>query len=131
MQTELRVLSVRQPWASLIAAGRPIEIRSWVTHYRGPVLIVSGGKAWRGKHDHALGPLGVAICVVDIVGCRPLVESDFASSKLNRETFDELLRAGHFALELARPRAVAPARVIGRLGLYRADATLRRVAGFP
>jgi hypothetical protein len=33
-------LSIRQPWAALIALGRKtIEIRTWKTSFRGPVLI--------------------------------------------------------------------------------------------
>ncbi len=33
-------LSIRQPWAGLIVAGRKrIEVRTWPTHLRGPLLI--------------------------------------------------------------------------------------------
>ena len=36
----MRVLSVRQPWASLLVRGvKDIENRTWSTTYRGPVLI--------------------------------------------------------------------------------------------
>jgi len=36
----MKALSVRQPWAWLIAHGlKPVENREWETHYRGPVLI--------------------------------------------------------------------------------------------
>ena len=36
-------LSVKQPWAALLAAGRKtIEIRTWGTRFRGPVLIHAG-----------------------------------------------------------------------------------------
>lgn len=36
-------LSIRQPWAALIVAGvKSIEIRSWKTRRRGPVLIHAG-----------------------------------------------------------------------------------------
>ena len=36
-------LSVKQPWASLIASGRKqIETRVWSTPYRGPLLICAG-----------------------------------------------------------------------------------------
>ena len=42
----MRALTVRQPWASLIAAGaKTIETRSWSTGYRGDLLI-HAGKAW-------------------------------------------------------------------------------------
>jgi hypothetical protein len=38
--TEVRILSVRQPWAHLIVAGlKRVENRSWSTRWRGPVLI--------------------------------------------------------------------------------------------
>lgn len=41
----MKALSIKNPWASLIAAGlKPREIRSWRTHYRGPVLVCSSLK---------------------------------------------------------------------------------------
>lgn len=40
---DIKVLSIRQPWAWLIVNGhKNIENRSWLTHYRGPVLIHAG-----------------------------------------------------------------------------------------
>lgn len=37
---EIRILSIRQPWAELIVSGiKRIENRTWNTKYRGPVLI--------------------------------------------------------------------------------------------
>ncbi len=39
----MKALTVRQPWASLIAAGvKTIETRSWSTKYRGPLAIHAG-----------------------------------------------------------------------------------------
>jgi hypothetical protein len=39
----MNALSVRQPWAWAIVAGRkPIENRTWQTDYRGPLLIHAG-----------------------------------------------------------------------------------------
>lgn len=39
----MKTLTVKQPWASLIAHGiKPIENRSWKTNYRGEVLIHAG-----------------------------------------------------------------------------------------
>lgn len=36
----MKIISVRQPWASLIVLGfKDVENRSWSTRYRGPVLI--------------------------------------------------------------------------------------------
>ena len=42
----MKALTVRQPWASLIAMGvKRLETRSWSTTYRGP-LMIHAGKAW-------------------------------------------------------------------------------------
>lgn len=39
----MKCISVHQPWAYLLAAGRrKIEVRSWDTKYRGPILIHAG-----------------------------------------------------------------------------------------
>jgi hypothetical protein len=39
----MKALSIRQPWAWAIVAGwKPIENRTWQTHYRGPLLIHAG-----------------------------------------------------------------------------------------
>lgn len=55
--TDLRALTIRQPWASLIAAGvKTIETRSWRTSYRGPVLI-HAGKAEPLLHAYQALPL--------------------------------------------------------------------------
>lgn len=63
----MKALSVRQPWASAIAAGtKTIEYRRWQTAYRGPLLIVSS------KRPAIDGlPGGVALAVVQLVDCQP------------------------------------------------------------
>lgn len=39
----MKALSIRQPWAYLIVAGiKPVENRTWLTHYRGPLTIHAG-----------------------------------------------------------------------------------------
>lgn len=39
----MKTLTIRQPWASLIALGaKTIETRSWTTNYRGPIAIHAG-----------------------------------------------------------------------------------------
>src|SRR3954462_15938308 len=56
----MRALSVRQPWASLIAHGHKlIENRSWCTSYRGPLLIHAGQSVDRevgDRFEHLVGP---------------------------------------------------------------------------
>ncbi|MFN6025464.1 MAG: ASCH domain-containing protein, partial [Planctomyces sp.] len=42
----MKALSIRQPFASLIAAGKKtVELRTWYTHYRGPLLICAAKSA--------------------------------------------------------------------------------------
>ena len=119
MTHDIRVLSVRQPWASLIAAGeKTIELRSWSTRYRGSVLIVAGVGKWKGETKYSCGPRGVAICLVDLVDVRPVLPSDAGRACLPPPAgFD-------FAWCLKNPRPVPHVRVLGKLGLYRADAEL-------
>lgn len=46
---ELRAITLRQPWATLVAIGaKRIETRSWATTYRGPLAIASA-KAFPGE----------------------------------------------------------------------------------
>ncbi len=41
--SEMKVLTLHQPWASLVALGvKTIETRSWSTKYRGPLAIHAG-----------------------------------------------------------------------------------------
>jgi len=48
----LYALSIKQPWAWLIANGfKDIENRTWPTNYRGPVLIHAGKSVDRGAYD--------------------------------------------------------------------------------
>jgi hypothetical protein len=54
MDTEYRILSIRQPWAGLIVTGaKTIENRKWSTRYRGPLLIHAGLKSLVGDRVEA------------------------------------------------------------------------------
>lgn len=86
----MRCLTIRQPWASLIAAGlKPIENRTWPTRYRGPLLIHVSAKLGFRQHDwetfcrhhpEAAGlqfedlaeQCGRIICQVELVDCVPV-----------------------------------------------------------
>ncbi|HEY2787098.1 MAG TPA: ASCH domain-containing protein [Fimbriiglobus sp.] len=74
-------LSIRQPWAALLVAGRKtIEIRTWPTSVRGPVLIHAGKivdkrpEGWRWVDTPELSQtaegLGGVIGLADLVECR-------------------------------------------------------------
>ena len=96
---DARALTIRQPWASLIALGvKTIETRSWSTAYRGP-LVIHAGKAvpasgvlgfpvyrnpsptmdgWFALDCKTGGwlalPLGAVVAVVDLVDVVPIVD---------------------------------------------------------
>ncbi|WP_342304172.1 hypothetical protein [Methanolobus sp. ZRKC5] len=78
----MKVLAVRQPWASLIAMGiKVLDIRSTNCYYRGPVAIYATRGNVRRKDrkyfEEVLGrkistlPHGKILCVVDISGTIP------------------------------------------------------------
>ena len=97
MTMKVPALSVRQPWANLIASGRKrIEYRSWATRYRGPLLICAA----RTAADNCRGPYGVAIVLVDLVDCRKPAND------------------GKVQWVLKNPRRVQPVPVRGRLGVF-------------
>ena len=107
----MRALSVRAPWAGLIASGvKTIEIRSRRLRYRGELLICQS----RG---------GGAVAVVDVLDCRPFVEADDVDSGgvwgLHPET-----REGHWAWRLRLLRRVTSPTIKGRLGFFDVDERL-------
>jgi len=113
-----RALSVRQPWANLIASGeKMIEVRSWSTMHRGDLVICSAvtvDDVPAMIHDLTTDPCGVTICVVQLVDVRPLERSDVAAAMLP----DDADLDGAYAWVLAQPRRLAPHPVKGALGLF-------------
>jgi hypothetical protein len=115
--TALKALSVRQPWAELIASGKKtIELRSWSTSYRGPLLICTGKQLDPGWCRHyGLEPMtlpkGVAVCIVTLVRVRQAVPTD-----VTRSCFppDEQ----HYSWELEGVVRVSKQSIVGRLGLF-------------
>ena len=66
----MKALSVRQPWANLIASGcKEIETRTWSTKHRGELLICSSRRP-------VIHPAGRALAVVRLVDCRLMVPDD-------------------------------------------------------
>lgn len=122
-RAEMRVLSVRQPFASLIASGaKTVELRKRSTPYRGPVLILAAARPWPGESIGEDCPRGVSLCVVDLVDCRPAKPSDAAEAGVTPP-------AGWFAWELRNPRPVRNVRIRGALGLNVAKPELLELVG--
>jgi len=101
----MKALSVKQPWAGLIASGRKtIETRTWQTQHRGDLLICSSAQPE--------GPdSGKALCIVRVVDCRPMTKQDERAACCH-------LYAGAWAWVLEGVRLIDPVPVKGRLGLY-------------
>ena len=92
----IKSLSVKQPFASLIAFGeKRIEVRSWPTHYRGRILICASKAPYSGAmlapdtlktpisdareymgFFNTMFPTGVMVGLVDLVDCRPMLPED-------------------------------------------------------
>ena len=119
----MKALSVRQPWAELIACGRKtVELRSRRTLYRGPLLICAGG-AWHveGARLHGrIGERGVTVCVVDLADCRPVEGSDAKAICLPESG---VVRLGGYAWVLRNAYRVEPTPMLGKLGVFPIRAT--------
>jgi hypothetical protein len=103
----MKALSVKQPYASKIASGeKTIETRTRPTHYRGPLLICASSRPKLEGH-----PAGVALCVVQVIDCRPMTIADEAAACVK-------LYAGAWAWILERSHLVAPFPVTGRISFF-------------
>ena len=112
----MKALSVRQPWAGLIDAGlKTIEVRTWATGHRGPLLICASAYKFRSSETGEYYPNGVMLAVVDLVDVRPITQKDLKAAILPD---DYKLTGRELAWELARPRPVEMTPTKGRLYLF-------------
>ena len=120
----MKAISVRQPWAFLIADGqKTVEARSWRTDYRGDVLLCTSAKQDSSfdKLDRESFPLGMAYCVVEIKDC---VQMKFEHIPMayptdDPKSFSQQDIEGQFAWLLENPRIVTPFfPVKGKLNFY-------------
>ena len=101
----MKALSVRQPWANMIAAGeKTIETRTWATNYRGPLLIISS------KRPH-IPPAGCVVAVATLVACRSMTRRD------EHAACCPVYENAH-AWVLENVRKVEPIPVRGALGIF-------------
>jgi len=85
----MKALSVKQPWATFIAWGRKtIEIRSWTTRYRGPLVICASGRDLK-MDDGFVYPAGYALAQVQLVDVRPLLLKDMKAAGFKRADFED------------------------------------------
>ena len=107
-------LSVRAPWAGLIASGvKTLEIRKRRINYRGELLICQS----RG---------GGAVAVVEVVGCHPWTTDDARASATETTGPDGGIEdcLGQFCWELRLLRRVTSERIKGSLGFFNVDPSI-------
>jgi len=70
-EAKMKALSVKQPWANMIARGeKTIELRSWRTRYRGRLMICAS------KNPDTPPPIGCAVAIVTLVYCKKATQAD-------------------------------------------------------
>ncbi len=146
----MRVLSIRQPWATLIMLGlKQFETRSWRTDYRGPLVIhaaATGGQTSTDalmRLERRIGamptslvekdyPLGALLGIVQLDECLPISPRLIAAlTPLERQL--GWYQDGGWVWDLARAgrrRLAQPIACSGRQGLWALspdlDAQLRK-----
>lgn len=116
----MKCLSVKQPWASLIASGRKtIELRTWFTKYRGPIIICASASPWR-ETQYEIGPMGVTICLVNLLDVRRFEVGDCACIEPGPRDLS-------WVLERIKVLDLVP--VSGRLGLWDPEPALIKRLG--
>ena len=115
----MKTLTIKQPYVAWIADGhKTIELRTWRTDYRGPLLITASASPAKCRADlddgrTVLLPAGCLVCTVDLIDCRPATAADSDGALYDIDD-DE----GLFAWVLANPRPVEPLPVKGKLNLW-------------
>lgn len=142
----MKVISLWQPWASLIALGlKQIETRSWPTTYRGPLLI-HAAKKWNRELEKLwckwmpntavieqsvvasyavrcdVVPLGAIVCQCELVDCREMdykfLSIDLLGIGSKEEEFGDY-RIGRHAWFLANVKPLkTPIPCVGRQGFF-------------
>jgi hypothetical protein len=105
MNMVVQAISVRQPWANLIASGKKsIETRGWSTSHHG-LLLIASSKLPR------IAPAGFAVAIARLDACRAMTRDD--EQEACCEYYD-----GAFAWVLRDVHRIEPFPVRGQPGLF-------------
>jgi len=102
----MKALSLKQPWANLIAEGKKtIETRKWSTKYRGDLVICSSLKP-------KIKPYGSALCMVELYNIEPMRQEHEKEACIG-------IYKGAYSWFLRNLRKIDPVFPIhGQLGIY-------------
>ena len=121
----MKAISIKQPWASLVAAGhKTVECRTWKTSYRGPLLICSSKGDFE-INDGLIAPGGMALGVVELVDVRPMAKADLEKSFLPEDWYTDALKG--YAWHIKKSYEVIPFSVKGKLNLFEVDAEMEKL----
>lgn len=131
MTSDVRALSIGQPWAELILRRRkPYELRSWKTNYRGPLLVHASKRVnataaadLKVRSDRLI--LGAFVGVANLQDVRPFTKSDAKILKQKRGG-DDGWEPNYYAWVLKKVRRIDLIPFKGRLGLFRPPASVLR-----
>jgi hypothetical protein len=123
---ELTAITLHQPWASLIAAGKKhYETRSWSTDYRGPIAIHAGKKF---EQDESLinlleisateVPLGAVVAIAEMTDCILMTE-EFISQQTETELRCGDWKVDRYAFKFENVRAIESIQAVGKQGLWK------------
>jgi len=118
----MKALSIRHPWVDLILAGtKTVEVRTWATRYRGPLLLhASGGFGISEREASARlkqpppDPAGLSavVGIADLIDCRPVRKEDWKRAALPP------LTGRLWAWVLEDARALGPIPCAGKRTLF-------------
>lgn len=124
----MKVLSIKEPWASLIMNGtKKIETRSWKTKYRGEIYIhasLSKAKITKPEVYELIKDMnfkcGYIICKCNLVDCIYMTDEYVNDMKINH--YEEYIcghyEVGRYAWIVEDVKVIEPIKAKGKLGLW-------------
>lgn len=124
----MKVLSIKEPWASLIMNGtKKIETRSWKTNYRGEIYIhasLSKAKITKPEVYELIKDMnfkyGHIICKCNLVDCIYMTDEYVNDMKTNH--YEEYIcghyEVGRYAWILEDVEVIEPIEAKGKLGIW-------------
>ena len=124
----MKVLSIKEPWASLIMNGtKKIETRSWKTKYRGETYIhasLSKAKITKPEVYELIKDMnfkcGYIICKCNLVDCIYMTDEYVNDMKINH--YEEYIcghyEVGRYAWIVEDVKVIEPIEAKGKLGLW-------------
>ena len=134
----MKVLSIKEPYASLIMKGiKKVETRSWKTKYRGELYIHASLSNVPKKYSEVEGlsdlikdmPMhyGHIICKCELVDCIEMTE-DYIESMKNKHPTEYICGAyelGRYAWVLEHIEIIEPIEAKGKLGIWNYEKSAR------